>query len=185
MKTVGDKLEAFTVTAAKPGFNHPEENGESAFQEITEQTFATKWKVIYFYPKDFTSDCATEIVGFARLRKEFEARDTMLIGGSCDNEHVKLAWRREDKDLDRLNHFSFGDVKGELIDMLGVRDKDEGVALRATFVVDPDNTIQHVSVDNLNVGRNPDEILRVLDALQTGQMCLSGRPVGGTTLQVR
>ncbi|WP_322009049.1 peroxiredoxin [Paraburkholderia sp. J12] len=182
MKTVGDQLEAFTVNAAKPGFNDPEENGESAFLEITEQTFSTKWKVIYFYPMDFTTVCPTEIVGFARLQKEFEDRDTVLMGGSCDNEYVKLAWRRENRELSRLNHYSFGDVKGELIDQLGVRDKEAGVALRATFVVDPDNTIQHVSVDNLNVGRSPDEILRVLDALQTGAMCPSGRTIGGVTL---
>jgi len=182
MKTVGDKLEAFTVAAAKPGFNHPVENGVSAFLEITEQTFSTKWKIVYFYPKDFTLVCPTEIMGFARLQKEFEHRDAVLMGGSCDNEYVKLAWRRENKDLDRLNHYAFGDVKGELIDQLGIRDKEEGVALRATFIVDPDNIIQHVSVSNLNVGRSPDEILRVLDALQTGKLCASGRPIGGPTL---
>jgi lipoyl-dependent peroxiredoxin subunit C len=182
MKTVGDKLEAFTVAAAKPGFNHPEENGVSAFEEITDRTFSTKWKIIYFYPKDFTLVCPTEVAGFARLQKEFADREAVLMGGSCDNEYVKLAWRRENKALDRLNHYSFGDVKGELIDQLGVRDKEEGVALRATFIVDPDNVIQHVSVDNLDVGRNPEEILRVLDALQSGGMCASGRPVGGDTL---
>ncbi|TDQ77774.1 peroxiredoxin [Paraburkholderia silvatlantica] len=182
MKTVGDKLEAFTVTAAKPGFNHPEENGESAFTEITEQTFANKWKVIYFYPKDFTLVCPTEIVAFARLIKEFDDRETVVIGGSCDNEYVKLAWRREDKTLDRLNHYSFGDVKGELIDQLGIRDKEAGVALRATFIVDPDNTIQHVTVNNLNVGRSAEEVLRVLDGLQTGELCPDGREVGGGTL---
>ncbi|TAM03495.1 MAG: peroxiredoxin, partial [Paraburkholderia sp.] len=65
---------------------------------------------------------------------------------------------------------------------LGVRDQEQGVALRATFIVDPDNVIQHVSVDHLNIGRNPDEILRVLDALQTGELCPSGRPIGGATL---
>ncbi|WP_310629818.1 MULTISPECIES: peroxiredoxin [unclassified Paraburkholderia] len=182
MKTVGDKLEAFTVTAAKPGFNFPEENGESAFQEITEQSFSDKWKVIYFYPKDFTVVCPTEIVAFAKLQKEFEDRETVLLGGSCDNEYVKLAWRRENKDLNRLNHYAFGDVKGELIDQLGIRDKEAGVALRATFIVDPDNTIQYVSVNTLNVGRSAAEVLRVLDALQTGELCPSGREVGGATL---
>jgi peroxiredoxin (alkyl hydroperoxide reductase subunit C) len=182
MKTIGDKLEAFTVTAAKPGFNLPEENGESAFQEITEQSFSDKWKVIYFYPKDFTVICPTEIVAFARLQKEFEDRETVLLGGSCDNEYVKLAWRRENKDLDRLNHYAFGDVKGELIDQLGIRDKEAGVALRATFIVDPDNTIQYVSVNTLSVGRSAAEVLRVLDALQTGELCPSGREVGGATL---
>jgi peroxiredoxin (alkyl hydroperoxide reductase subunit C) len=69
-----------------------------------------------------------------------------------------------------------------LIDQLGVRDKEAGVALRATFIVDPDNTILHVSVNNLNVGRNPEEILRILDGLKTGELCPSNRPVGGPTL---
>ncbi|PXW27413.1 peroxiredoxin [Paraburkholderia caballeronis] len=182
MKTVGDKLETFTVTTAKPGFNHYEENGESAFEEITEQSFPGKWKVIYFYPKDFTFVCPTEIVEFAKLQRAFDDRDAVLMGGSVDNEYVKLAWRREHKDLDRLNHYAFGDVKGELIDQLGIRDKDAGVALRATFIVDPDNTIQHVSVNSLNVGRNPEEVLRILDGLQTGESCPCNRPVGGSTL---
>ncbi|RKP52640.1 peroxiredoxin [Trinickia fusca] len=182
MKTVGDKLEAFTVTAAKPGFNHPEENGQSAFEAITEASFPGKWKIIYFYPKDFSFVCPTEIVEFAKLQKDFADRAAILLGGSADNEFVKLAWRREDKTLDRLNHYAFGDVKGELIDQLGVRDKESGVALRATFIVDPDNTIQHVSVNNLNVGRSPQEILRILDGLQTDEPCPSNREVGGAML---
>ncbi|KAF1051945.1 MAG: Alkyl hydroperoxide reductase C [Burkholderia gladioli] len=90
----------------------------------------------------------------------------MLLGGSADNECVKLAWRRENPALDRLNHYAFGDVKGELIDQLGVRDRDAGTALLATFIVDADNTIQHVSVDRLEAGCRPEDILRVLDALQ-------------------
>jgi len=104
------------------------------------------------------------------------------MGGSVDNEFVKLAWRREHPDLSRLNHYQFGDVRGELVDQLGIRDKTEGVALRATFIVDPDNTIQHVSVNNLNVGRNPEEVLRLLDGLQTDELCACGRDVGGSTL---
>ena len=182
MKTVGDKLEAFTVTPAKPGFNNHEENGVSAFEEITEQSFPGKWKIIYFYPKDFTFVCPTEIVEFGKLANDFAERDAVLLGGSVDNEFVKLAWRREHKDLSKLNHYAFGDVKGELIDQLGVRDKEAGVALRATFIVDPDNTIQHVSVNNLNVGRNPEEVLRILDGLQTDELCPCNRAVGGATL---
>ncbi|NML31307.1 peroxiredoxin [Paraburkholderia antibiotica] len=182
MKTVGDKLEAFTVTAAKPGFNHHEEHGVSAFEDITEQSFPGKWKIIYFYPKDFSLVCPTEIVEFSKLVKEFEDREAVLLGGSVDNEFVKLAWRREQKELDRLNHYSFGDVKGELIDQLGVRDQEAGVALRATFIVDPDNTIQHVSVNNLNVGRNAQEVLRILDGLLTDGLCPSNRSLGGATL---
>jgi alkyl hydroperoxide reductase subunit AhpC len=182
MKTVGDKLDAFKVTAVKPGFNSHEEKGVSAFEEITETSFPGKWKVIYFYPKDFTFVCPTEIVAFDKLTKQFEERDTVLMGGSTDNEFSKLGWRREHADLSKLGHYSFGDPRGQLVDMLGVRDKNEGVALRATFIVDPDNTIQHVSVNNLNVGRSPEEVLRLLDGLQTDELCPCNRSVGGATL---
>ncbi|WP_019936333.1 peroxiredoxin [Bordetella sp. FB-8] len=182
MKTVGDKLESFKVTGVKPGFNQHEENGISAFEDITESSFPGKWKVIYFYPKDFTFVCPTEIAGFDRLADEFAAREAILMGGSVDNEFVKLAWRREHPDLDKLGHYQFGDTSGSLIDQLGVREKDSGVALRATFILDPDNTIQHVSVNNLDVGRSPEEVLRVLDGLQTGGMCACNRKVGGETL---
>lgn len=182
MKTVGDKLEAFKVIGVKPGFNNHEENGVSAFEDITESSFPGKWKVIYFYPKDFTFVCPTEIVGFNNLAKEFEDREAVLMGGSVDNEHCKLAWRRNHKDLDRLGHYSFTDSTGSLIDQLGVREKNAGVALRATFIVDPDNVIQHVSVNNLNVGRSPEEILRILDGLQTDELCPCNRAAGGETL---
>lgn len=182
MKTVGDTLDTFKVTGVKPGFNHPEENGVSAFEEITQSSFPGKWKVIYFYPKDFTFVCPTEISGFNSLTQEFADRDTVILGGSVDNEYVKLAWRRENPDLDRLEHYQFGDTSGALIDQLGIRERTEGVALRATFIVDPDNVIQHVSVNNLNVGRNPQEILRILDSLQTDELCACNRSVGGATL---
>ena len=182
MKTVGQKLDAFSVEGVKPGFNHHEENGVSAFEAITEKSFEGKWKILYFYPKDFTFVCPTEIVEFNKLAKDFEDRDAVLLGGSSDNEFCKLAWRREHPDLNKLGHWQFGDSKGSLIDMLGVRDEAAGVALRATFIIDPDNTIQHVSVNNLNVGRNPQEILRILDGLQTDELCPCNRTVGGATL---
>jgi len=182
MKTVGQKLEAFKVQGVKPGFNQAEENGQSAFETITEASFPGKWKVIYFYPKDFTFVCPTEIVGFARLAQDFADRDAVVLGGSVDNEFSKLGWRREHKDLDKLPQWQFGDPAGSLVDQLGVRDVSEGVALRATFIVDPDNVIQHVSVNNLNVGRNPQEVLRILDGLQTDELCPCNRTLGGATL---
>jgi len=182
MKTLGDKLEAFRVTGVKPGFNQHEENGVSAFEDITESSFPGKWKVIYFYPKDFTQVCPTEIIGFNALADAFEERDAVLMGGSTDNEYVKLAWRRENPELSKLNHYQFGDTNGALIDQLGIRDKSEGVALRATFIIDPDNLIQHVSVNSFKVGRSPEETLRILDALLTDGLCACNRAIGGATL---
>lgn len=182
MLGIGDKIEEFEVTGVKPGFNAHEENGESAFETITEQSFEGKWKVIYFYPKDFTFVCPTEIVEFAKLNEDFSDRDAVVLGGSSDNEFSKLAWRREHPELSRLDQWSFADTNGSLIDQLGVRDPNAGVAYRATFVVDPHNVIQHVSVNALNVGRNPKETLRILDALQSDELCPCNRPVGGDTI---
>ena len=181
MRGIGDTLPEFSVTGVKPGFNSHEENGVSAFEEVTQDSFEGKWKVIYFYPKDFTFVCPTEIAEFARLNDDFDERDAVVLGGSTDNEFCKLAWRRDHKDLDKLNQWSFADTNGSLVDGLGVR-SSAGVALRATFVVDPSNVIQHVYVTNLNVGRNPADTLRVLDALQTEGLCGCNRQLGEETL---
>lgn len=182
MLGIGDKLPEFSVMGVKPKFMLHEENGESAFEEITNESFEGKWKVIFFYPKDFTFVCPTEIVEFAKLNGEFADRDAVVLGGSTDNEFCKLAWRREHSDLNELNQWSFADTNGSLLDGLGVRDRQAGVALRATFIVDPHNVIQQVSVNSLNVGRNPKEILRLLDALQSDELCPCNRPVGGDTI---
>ena len=180
---IGEKLPTFSVVGVKPGFMFHEENGQSAFEPLTEASFPGKWKVIFFYPKDFTFVCPTEIAEFARLGKDFEDRDAVVLGGSTDNEFVKLAWRRDHKDLHKLKIWSFADTNGSLVDGLGVRSPD-GVAFRYTFIVDPNNVIQHVYATNLNVGRNPKDTLRVLDALQTDELCPCNREVGGETLKV-
>lgn len=183
MLGIGDKLPSFTVVGVKPGFHLQEENGQSAFEPLTEDSFPGKWKVIFFYPKDFTFVCPTEIAEFARLSKDFADRDAVVLGGSTDNEFCKLAWRREHKDLHRLPIWQFADSSGALVDGLGVRSPD-GVAYRYTFIVDADNVIQHVYATNLNVGRSPKDTLRVLDALQTDELCPCNREVGGATLKV-
>ena len=182
MLGVGDKIPAFKITGVKPGFNDHEEKGVSAFEKLTNDSFSGKWKVIFFYPKDFTFVCPTEIAEFARLNKEFADRDTIVLGGSVDNEFSKLAWRRSHPDLDKLPIWSFADPGGAFTRSLGVMNEEEGVSYRATFVVDPDGTIQHVYVTNLNVGRAPADTLRVVDALQTDELCPCNRQVGGATL---
>lgn len=179
MKTVGNKLDHFVVTGVKPG------QPEDAFFDIDENSFAGKWKVIVFYPKDFTFVCPTEIVAYDKLSGDFADRDAVLLTGSTDNEFCKVAWQKAHSDLKKIKHHQFADTqRGELglAEQLGVFFQPAGAALRATFIVDPDNVIQHVTVNNLNVGRSPEETLRVLDALQTGELCACNRTVGGETL---
>lgn len=182
MLGIGETVPQFSVVGVKPGFNNHIEDGVSAFETLTRDSFPGKWKVLFFYPKDFTFVCPTEIAEFARLAPEFEDRDAVVLGGSTDNEFVKLAWRRDHKDLDKLPIWSFADTKGELVDGLGVRSPD-GVAYRYTFIIDPDHVIQHVYATNLNVGRSPKDTLRVLDALQTDELCPCNREVGGDVLK--
>ncbi len=177
MKTVGDKIEKFAVTGVNPGSDQ--------FFDITDESFAGKWKVIVYYPKDFTFVCPTEIVAYDKLTSDFKDRDAVLLTGSTDNEFCKLAWQKAHPDLAKITHTQFADTqRGDLslINQLGVFYAPAGAALRATFIVDPENVIQHVTVNNLNVGRSPEETLRVLDALQTGELCACNRAVGGETL---
>ena len=181
MKTIGDKITSFAVTGVKPGALTP----DNAFETITEKSFEGKWKVIVYYPKDFTFVCPTEIVAYDKLVNDFNDRDAVLLVGSTDNEFCKLAWRNAHEDLKKTNSWSFADVARDelsLAGQLGIFYGPAGAALRATFIVDPDNVIQHVTVNNLDVGRNPDETLRILDALQTGELCPCSRPIGGETL---
>lgn len=186
MKTVGDKLEKFLVTGINPGSDQ--------FFDITDTSFPGKWKVIVFYPKDFTFVCPTEIVAYDKLFQDFADRDAVLLTGSTDNEFCKLAWQNSHADLKKIKHIQFADTQREyisesndwvdlsLVQQLGVFYNPAGAALRATFIVDPNNVIQHVTVNNLNVGRSPEETLRVLDSLQTGELCACNRQVGGETL---
>jgi peroxiredoxin (alkyl hydroperoxide reductase subunit C) len=180
---VGETLPDFKIVGVKPKFMRHEENGQSAFETVTKDSFPGQWKVIFFYPKDFTFVCPTEIAEFAKLSREFADRDTVVLGGSTDNEHSKLGWRREHPDLNELAIWNFADNGGRFARDLGVLNAEEGVAQRATLVVDPDNVVQHVYVTNLNVGRNPQDTLRVLDALQTDELCPCNRAVGGETLK--
>lgn len=185
MLGVGDIVPEFEIIGVKPKFMAHEENGQSAFEKITKDSFKGKWKVFFFYPKDFTFICPTEIVEFAKLNKDFEDRDCVVLGGSADNEFCKLAWRREHPELKQLSQWGFADTNGSLIDGFGIRDLEAGVPLRATYIVDPQGVIRHVSVNALNVGRNPKEVLRILDALQTDALCPCNRPVGGDTIDLK
>jgi peroxiredoxin (alkyl hydroperoxide reductase subunit C) len=165
MLTIGDKFPSFDLKAVVST------DPKKAFTEITDRSDEGKWKVVFFWPKDFTFVCPTEIAAFGKLNGDFEDRDAAVYGVSTDSEFVHLAWRQNHADLKALPFPMLADIKRELSTALGILDKQEGVALRATFIVDPEGVIRFVSVNDLSVGRNPQEVLRVLDALQTDELC--------------
>ena len=168
MLTVGDKLPSFNLKAVPPG---QPKNPSEAFTDLTDKSYKGKWLVLFAWPKDFTFVCPTEIAAFGKLSGEFKDRDAVIYGVSTDSEFVHLAWRNNHADLKDLPFPMLADIKRELSQTLGILDKKEGVALRATFIVDPEGVIRFVSVNDLSVGRNPQEVVRVLDGLQTDELC--------------
>ena len=165
MLTVGDKFPSFDLNAVV------DIDPAKAFERITDQSNKGKWKIVFFWPKDFTFVCPTEIAAFGKLNGDFNDRDAVVYGASIDSEFVHLAWRQNHADLQDLPFAMLADIKRELSNALGILDKNEGVAMRATYIVDPDGIIRFASVTDLNVGRNTQEVLRVLDALQTDELC--------------
>ena len=177
MLTVGDKFPAFDLK----GVVSLEKDKE--FRQITSTEYPGRWKVIFFWPKDFTFVCPTEIAEFGRRNGDFEDRDAQVLGVSIDNEYVHLAWRKNHPDLKALPFPMVSDIKRELSSTLGILHREEGVALRATFIVDPQDVIRYVDVTDLNVGRSVDEVVRVLDALQTDELCPCNWKKGEKTLE--
>jgi lipoyl-dependent peroxiredoxin subunit C len=178
MLTIGDKFPEFDLQSVV------DTDPSKAFQKSNNKTYDGKWLVVFFWPKDFTFVCPTEIAAFGKLEGDFADRDAQVLGVSTDNEFVHLAWRNDHKDLKDLPFPMMSDLKRELTGELGILDKNEGVALRATFIVDPEGTIQYVSVHGLDVGRNTDEVLRTLDALQTDELCPCNWQAGQDTIKV-
>ena len=177
MLRIGQRFPDYTLTGVVSS------DPAKAFQTIDSQSFAGKWRVVFFWPKDFTFVCPTEIAGFARLDKEFKARDAQLLGASVDSEFVHLAWRQQKEELKNLPFPMLSDLKRELASALGILDPEAGVAQRATFIVGPQGIVRFVYVTDLNVGRSPEEVLRVLDALQTDELCPCNWHKGEETLK--
>lgn len=176
MLTIGDKFPAFRLQAAvdtAPG---------KEFAEITEQSYPGKWLVVFAWPMDFTFVCPTEISGFGKRNTDFQKRGAQVLGMSTDTHYVHLAWRQQHPGLRDLPFPMLADTKRELSSALGILHKQDGVPLRATFIVDPEGVIRWVSVNDLSVGRNVPETLRVLDALQTDELTPCDWQAGEPTL---
>lgn len=179
--SVGDKMPSFNLKAVD-GKPFKELDMDNAFISVNDKSYAGKWVIMFFYPKDFTFVCPTEIEAFAELNNEFKSRNAQILAGSVDGEFVHLAWRKNQDGLKDLPFPMLADVKRELSSALGIIDIQEGVSQRATFVFDPEGILRFSMVTDLNVGRNPQEVLRVLDALQTGELCPCNWRKGDSTI---
>jgi lipoyl-dependent peroxiredoxin subunit C len=177
MLGIGQRFPDFSLTGVVSS------DPKGAFQPVTQDTYPGKWKIVFFWPKDFTFVCPTEIAAFGKLNKEFQARDAQVLGVSTDSDYVHLAWRQDKEELKNLPFPMVSDIKRELSSRLGILDPEAGVAQRATYIVDPQGVIRFVYVTDLNVGRSPEEVLRVLDALQTDELCPCNWKQGEETLK--
>jgi alkyl hydroperoxide reductase subunit AhpC len=178
MLTVGDTLPQFNLLSVVS----LDEGKE--FQDVTSASFKGRWLVLFYWPMDFTFVCPTEIAEFGKRNRDFQERNAQVLGASTDTHFVHLAWRKSHDDLKALPFPMLADTRRELAEALGIIHKQEGVALRATFIVDPEGVIRWACVNDLSVGRNVPEVLRVLDGLQTDELCPCNWEKGQPTLQV-
>ncbi|MCP9826659.1 peroxiredoxin [Synechococcus sp. EJ6-Ellesmere] len=158
-RLVGLQAPEFTATAVV----------DQEFQTVTLSQYRGKYVVLFFYPLDFTFVCPTEITAFNDRYGDFTSRNTEVLGVSVDSQFSHLAWVQTDRKQGGLGDIAYplvADLKKEIASAYNVLDEDAGVALRGLFIIDPDGVIQHATINNLAVGRNVEETLRVLQAFQ-------------------
>ena len=166
---VGQPAPDFTAPAAFPG-----EAANNPLRTVSLGDYAGRWLVFFWYPLDFTFVCPTEITALSDRLDEFTDLEADVLGASTDSVYSHRAWMalsRERQGVAGLRFPLLSDKTGRIARDYGVLLEDEGVALRGLFIIDPDGMIQYSVTHNLNVGRSVDEILRVLEAIQSGGLC--------------
>ena len=158
----------FTAQAVMP---------DGSFKEIKLSDYKGKYVILFFYPLDFTFVCPTEIIAFSEKMDEFKKRNTEVLGVSIDSHFSHLAWRNTDRKQGGLGDIQYplvADVNKKITYDYGVM-HEAGIAFRGLFLIDTNGTVQHQLINNLPLGRNIDEALRMVDALQfhekNGEVC--------------
>ena len=158
------------------------------FKEISLSDYKGKWLVLFFYPLDFTFVCPTEIIAFSERIKDFTEINTEVVGVSVDSHYTHLAWKRtprKDGGLGNIEYPLLADLTKQISADYGVL-LDDGIALRGLFIIDPDQNVRHVTINDLPVGRNVDEVLRVIKAFQFvdkhGEVCPANWNPGEKTM---
>ena len=177
---VGQVAPDFTATAVF----------DQEFMEVKLSDYRGKYVVIFFYPLDFTFVCPTEITAFSDRYSEFKSLNTEVLGISIDSQFSHLAWIQTDRKaggVGDLNYPLVADLKKEISTAYNVLEPDAGIALRGLFIIDKEGIIQHATINNLAFGRNVDETLRTLQAIQYVQsnpdeVCPAGWTPGDKTM---
>ncbi|MGV3489125.1 MAG: peroxiredoxin [Tuberibacillus sp.] len=178
-RMVGKQAPRFEMEAVMP-------NKEFGKVSLEENMKNDKWTILFFYPMDFTFVCPTEITAMSDRFDEFEDLDAVVIGASTDTVHTHLAWiktPREENGIGDINYPLAADHNHEVARQYGILIEEEGVALRGLFIIDPEGELKYQVVHDNNIGRSVDEVLRVLQALQTGGLCPANWKPGQATLQ--
>ncbi|MEM7424718.1 MAG: redoxin domain-containing protein [Pseudomonadota bacterium] len=163
-----------TIGTAVPDF--PAEywqRGAAEVRELSLPDYRGQWLVLFFYVRDFSYICPTELKAFADLQEEFSREDTAVIAASTDSYFSHDAWFGQEEQLEDVSFPVISDTSHRLSKAFGVLLED-GSALRGTFIIDPDGIVRHLTINEIDIGRNVDETLRILRALQSGALC----PVG-------
>lgn len=176
--SIGDSLPSFCKKAVVNTAQGP------VITEINQHDLNAngQWAILFWWPKDFTFVCPTEIIVFDQANEAFAQRKTFLAGASTDSEYVHLAWRAHHPGLKELSIPMIADTSKSLAAAMGILNEAEKVAYRATYILDPEGKIRWLSIYDMNVGRNVEEVIRVLDALQTGELTACGWTPGTPTL---
>ena len=165
--SIGQPAPAFTVKA----YDRVQDGKDAQFRDVSLSDFKGKWVCLFFYPLDFTFVCPTEIVAFNKALDEFDDRNCVVMTASTDSVYSHKGWCDSHDDLKKLKYLMLADTTHELSRSFGVLKDDAGIAYRGVFIIDPNGVIRWLAIHDLGVGRNVDEVIRVLDALQTDKLC--------------
>ncbi|MBL4885871.1 MAG: peroxiredoxin [Planctomycetaceae bacterium] len=162
---VGKPAPAFEV----PAYDRSKDSVDNGFITINSEDLKGKWACLFFYPLDFTFVCPTELVAFNDALADFESRDCALLTASTDSNYSHKAWCESHPGLQQLKYPMIADTNHKLSADYGVLFEEKGIAYRGIFLINPEGIVQWLAIHDLGVGRNVEEVLRVLDALQTGE----------------
>ena len=175
---IGQAVPDIEVTA----YDRTKDGSDDEFSAVKLSDYKGRWVCLFFYPRDFTFVCPTEIVAFNGALGDFEDRECAVLTASTDSEFVHKGWCNAHEDLAGLQYPMLADTAHALSSAFGVYDEGKGLAHRGIFLIDPNGDLRWMAVHDLGVGRNVDEVLRVLDALQTDKLCPCNWKKGEETL---